>query len=302
MSFRRLNTNESLPPPGVKISVHNHQTLTSSGVSSLDELLGGGIPLGRIFLLKQDRFSGYSDVLFKYFISQGIYLDHEIILASLDQNPAQLLKELMKATEKQSDDKEKDEEYIPAVQRSARTMGSLRTVVDRTEKMSIAWRYENQPKFNSGLQSNTSKAYLHTFDLTKRIEPEVLGLAKITIYGAKEVTQDKYNVLLEHIRKKLSLPQFNQGVKCTKNVLRVCVNGVGSPDWNEDEKLVKLFKFLYSLKGMIRNTNGVVYVTIPAYLYNDFHGVSSNPYIRRIEHAVDGVIEIESFQGIVLLM
>ena len=48
---------------------------------------------------------------------------------------------------------------------------------------------------------------------------------------------------------------------------------------------------------MIRNKYAVMVVTIPAYLFDDFNNHSVNPYIRRLEFAVDAVIEIESFVG-----
>ena len=38
-------------------------------------------------------------------------------------------------------------------------------------------------------------------------------------------------------------------------------------------------------------------ITVPAYLYHDFHDVQVHPTIRRLEHLADAVIEIESFAG-----
>jgi elongator complex protein 4 len=143
MSFRRFASENQ--PVGTRISVHNGQTLTSSGVASLDELMGGGIPLGRILLLKQDNFSGYSNLLLKYFIAQGIALKHEISLVSLDNSPMELLSELMRVVEPSISDN--DEEYVPPIQRGVgRTLGSLRP--NSSEKMTIAWRYEKQGQFS----------------------------------------------------------------------------------------------------------------------------------------------------------
>ncbi len=39
-------------------------------------------------------------------------------------------------------------------------------------------------------------------------------------------------------------------------------------------------------------------MTIPAYLYGDIYNYSVNPLMRLVEHASDGVLEIESFSGI----
>ena len=72
-SFKRKSTNQTKTPIGCKVSTLNSELLLSTGVSSLDDIIGGGgIPLHTTTLIKSDRFTGYSTLLLKYIASQSI--------------------------------------------------------------------------------------------------------------------------------------------------------------------------------------------------------------------------------------
>lgn len=53
-----------------------------------------------------------------------------------------------------------------------------------------------------------------------------------------------------------------------------------------------MYKFFHALRGLLRFSFGTAVVTVPAYLYDEVPNV-----MKRIEHMVDAVIEIESFAG-----
>eukprot|EP00761_Pharyngomonas_kirbyi_P003939 gb/GECH01003943.1/.p1 GENE.gb/GECH01003943.1/~~gb/GECH01003943.1/.p1 ORF type:complete len:490 (+),score=159.39 gb/GECH01003943.1/:1-1470(+) len=65
-------------PSGTKPSVHNGQLLVSTGLNDLDGIIGGGIPLGTIILLKEDTRSQYAQYLFRYFLSEGLHSSHSV--------------------------------------------------------------------------------------------------------------------------------------------------------------------------------------------------------------------------------
>lgn len=156
MSFRRHKPIGPTPPKGTRVSVHNHQTLTSTGIPSMDELFGGGIPMGRILLVKQDRFSGYSNLIFKYFLRQGIQSDHEILLASLEANPEDTITDLMGIANGKVTNQNQDDDFIPALPNSTgRSLGQLRPT-NRVQggNMEIAWRYQGMQQFSNALESN----------------------------------------------------------------------------------------------------------------------------------------------------
>lgn len=111
--------------------------ITSTGVSSLDDLMGGGLPLSSITLLKEDRFTSYSDLLLKYSMAQGIAHDHTITFVSLDR--PEMINDLMAIVENKAESTTEDNEvYVPAMTGvSGRALGALRTsVTAASDKMS----------------------------------------------------------------------------------------------------------------------------------------------------------------------
>lgn len=48
---------------GTRPSLHNGQLLCSTGIPSLDAVIGGGIPVGTVFVVEEDLNHQYSDVL-----------------------------------------------------------------------------------------------------------------------------------------------------------------------------------------------------------------------------------------------
>ena len=51
---------------GTVVSLHNGLLLVSTGIPSLDSVLGGGVPLGSVFLLEEDVHTRFSTLLTKY--------------------------------------------------------------------------------------------------------------------------------------------------------------------------------------------------------------------------------------------
>ena len=71
MSFKKKSSN-AVNLIGARPSVHDGQFLISSGIESFDRIIGDGIPLHSIMLIKQDRETFYSKLILKYFCSQGL--------------------------------------------------------------------------------------------------------------------------------------------------------------------------------------------------------------------------------------
>ncbi|KAJ2740582.1 Elongator subunit elp4 [Coemansia sp. BCRC 34301] len=58
-SFRKhLPASQPKPPPATRINPHSAQLLVSTGVPALDDVLGGGLPVGGVLLIEQDRQTG----------------------------------------------------------------------------------------------------------------------------------------------------------------------------------------------------------------------------------------------------
>ena len=79
--FQKKGASKFPTIPGTKPSLYNYQLLSSTGVPALDNLLGGGLPVGTLLLIEDhprpavedegDVGSDYSNVLLKYFMSEG---------------------------------------------------------------------------------------------------------------------------------------------------------------------------------------------------------------------------------------
>lgn len=142
MSFRKAK--DSKVTKGTRISTSNLQILTSTGIASLDEIIGGGIPMGKVLMLKQDRYTGYANLILKYWVAQGIAHEQAIMFLSLDTQPEEYMVDLMGIVsgKQESTQEEEEDEMIP--QPVGRTLGALRNT-----KMEIAWRYQRLPQLST---------------------------------------------------------------------------------------------------------------------------------------------------------
>ena len=204
MSFRRVNKKQY--PTGTRISTSNGQTLTSTGVASFDDMLGGGLPLGSVLLVKEDRFTKYAQLLLKYYLAQGVALGHECSLTHFDGAPEEMMNDLMGVVENKASTtvEEDDQDFVSGMVGVAggRVMGALRKTDDR---MKIAWRYQGLNTFSSAISSGTStslRTYCHNFDLTKRIAPKLLESIRVSLFDV-QVDPD---AILEHIKTQLDNP------------------------------------------------------------------------------------------------
>ncbi|PNI78843.1 LOW QUALITY PROTEIN: ELP4 isoform 26, partial [Pan troglodytes] len=91
-------TNDSGPRlvsiTGTRPSVRNGQLLVSTGLPALDQLLGGGLAVGTVLLIEEDKYNIYSPLLFKYFLAEGIVNGHTLLVASAKEDPANILQGL----------------------------------------------------------------------------------------------------------------------------------------------------------------------------------------------------------------
>uniref|UniRef100_A0A8D0KXY9 Elongator complex protein 4 n=1 Tax=Strix occidentalis caurina TaxID=311401 RepID=A0A8D0KXY9_STROC len=119
---------------GTRPSVRHGQLLLSSGLPSLDCVLGGGIAVGTLLLIEEDKYGLYSNLLFKYFLAEGVVCGHELFVASAKEHPDNILKELPAPL--------LDDTYRNELGEEATAVKSE----DFQDSMKIAWRYQNLPK------------------------------------------------------------------------------------------------------------------------------------------------------------
>ena len=245
-SFRPRGSNAIPALPGTKISIHNGLPLASTGVPSLDDVLGGGIPLGSIILIKQDRYTEYAQLLLKYFLAQGVVSESGICLVSADHDPAKIMTELMGLSNKSMEQLSKEPEKEPITvasdrpNMSSRTLGGLRS--DRGDKMSIAWRYQNLPQFSSSLApaAKQDDTYCAVFDLTKRMDSKMLEKAssKIkTLAAPSLIPEDEkslglYGHVFSYIRSVVQEGGFIASKENpSRTLLRIAIDSFASAYW-----------------------------------------------------------------------
>ncbi|XP_041367597.1 elongator complex protein 4-like [Gigantopelta aegis] len=283
-SFRksRMKSNEI---PGTKPSLYNNQLLISTGIPSLDLVIGGGIAVGTVMLVEEDLFATYANLVVNYFVSEGIVCEQSVLAASLDLDMKQLTQELPAPI---SDEPQ------------------LTTSQPDSDSMKIAWRYEAQPKVQS---SAANTRFGHYYDLTKTMDGSQVESADITTIGEEELDtqaprqnqlmKSKYCELLRHIKLKLDTGQFSTACKSDKrNILRIVLRSLGSPLWGEcgvaspqDQYDPSLLKFLLVLRSLLRSAYATCLITMPSHLFQD------PAFIERVEKMCDTVIQLESFAG-----
>ncbi|XP_050067743.1 elongator complex protein 4 [Anopheles maculipalpis] len=274
---RALNIN------GTRLSVHTGQSVISLGNPSLDHVFGGGFPIGSIIGIGEDKQGNYSRVLSKYFLAEGIVNNHPLLVASMEEDPVQLVEKLPKPVEANT--------------------ASESSAEQEPEIMRIAFRYNQLAPVDSEQKSSTALG--HYFDLTKTIPSTTLLAQDITYWNGDELPESSggigsfhnphYASLLSCIHRKASEQQFNStSGECTKSVLRICLNSIGSPSWYDRNFSTDFLRFITLLKTVVRNTLSVCLITVPLHL---FHYLDDLHLHKKVINLFDFSFELEAFAG-----
>nr|CAI5821460.1 unnamed protein product [Callosobruchus analis]CAI5830559.1 unnamed protein product [Callosobruchus analis] len=279
--------------PGSQFSTHNGQLMISSGIQSLDFLTGNGIPVGTVVLVEEDFHGCYSKVLLKYFLAEGIVSTHSTFIASQDVNPSHIIKELPAVIESEP------ELGDSAVSKTCKSPGS------NTDKLQIAFRYQNLPSHNSDYGSKEIKHIGHTYDLSKNMLFSDIENSDICYWtgqrienGTKTYSNPAYNELLKSIKNKIKEGKFFLKDSPEKrSILRIGIHSLGSPMWLPHRKSLHsidstrdLDKFIFCLRALVRSAYAVAMITVPTHLY---HEIS----LDRCIHSSDIAIRLQAFSG-----
>ncbi|XP_015486697.1 elongator complex protein 4 isoform X1 [Parus major] len=297
-SFQRRPGAGPRPPalPGTRPSVRHGQLLLSSGLPSLDCVLGGGVAVGTLLLIEEDKYGLYSNLLFKYFLAEGIVCGHELFVASAKEHPDKILKELPAPLLDDTYGKELGDEAAAKSE-------------DSQDSMKIAWRYQNLPKMEASPTTYTK--FGHYYDVSKKMSPELCQSVKWhSFYLHEELSFEPkmkawsmnsgYARLLQSIQKIISQEGFDGSdpQKKQRNVLRIGIQSLGSILWGDGvccsdnpEDPHSLTKFLYVLRGLLRKSLSACIITVPAHL------IQNKAIMERVTNLSDMVVGLESFIG-----
>ncbi|KAK5165513.1 Elongator subunit elp4 [Saxophila tyrrhenica] len=261
--------------PGVRPSPLTSHSVTSTGSSSLDALLGGhgGLALGSSVLIGENGTTDFAGAFLKYYAAEGLCQGHTIHLVGMGD---WWLREL------------------PAV--AAERSGSRREKSPaEEERMKIAWRYERLGQSGERalpIRQTPSAAgpakeelpFCHTFDLAKRL----------TI---------PQNAKIDHIKISPGDAPFAPVLQSLERILknspptsvhRLIVPTILSPASYPPHasKPENIIRFLHSLRSLLRQhpTKLTAMLTLPLELYPRDTGL-----VRWAEILSDGVLELTPF-------
>lgn len=295
-SFHKKTRSKILSIPGTRPSVQNGQLLVSTGVTSLDFLLGGGLAVGAVLLIEEDRYDSFSWMILKYFLAEGVVCQHELFLASAQDSPDDILQELPSPI--------MDDVAIPKPMEQPRLSTDPQ---DTVEAMKIAWRYQNLPKVQSTLTS--SSRFGHYYDVSKTMEAEICQAAKCHSFFVPELSNqttptnsamlEPYSALLKSLQEVIQKEGFEVASSSkSRNILRIGLHSLGSSLWGDDlccsdnpKHSHALTTFLYGLRALLRSSLAVAVVTVPSHL------IQNRALMGRITKLCDTAIALESFKG-----
>lgn len=286
-SFQKKTRAKVIQIAGAKPSLYNNQLLVSTGIPSLDALLGGGLAVGTVLLVEEDTFGSYGRLLLKYFCAEAVMTGHALLLSSLDYDTQQLLKELP----------------APIVDDPGPDTGQ--EVQEDSDHMKIAWRYRHLPKFES---SPSAVKFGHYYDLTKSMDPELINTVDVTTLQDSELGDNlqenktinrRYGEILHQIQNKIDTGGYSTSSQTEKrNILRIAIHSLGSPLWGENGGVAEddhydpsLPRFLLALRAILRSAFAACVITMPTHLFCD------RVYVRKLERLCDTVVHLDSFVG-----
>ncbi|KAL3989784.1 PAXNEB family protein [Acanthocheilonema viteae] len=221
----------------------------SVGCAAMDALIGGGLPLSSLYVVDENKSRAYATILSKYFSAEGICCEHSLFVASTSRNPQELLEDLPDRINVAADDTLKD---------------NVEKLEDST--MKIAWRYSTVPKMDSSL--SRSRRGIPQYDLTKKMDRKKVEACNISFFPDSLRLQDglsSYSDLYKRIQQKLIEDEYSAtSLKPKKNVLRIIIEGVGGPFWQDPENDLKFIAHLrtmlcsyYAVAMLIINSSGI---------------------------------------------
>jgi len=144
MSFKRKGQAQTTQLPGTRPSPLASSILNvSTGIPSLDDVLGGGLQLGSVtVVLAPDPHAAYGDIVQRYFIAQGISSGQRVCILDDDANTlASSCMWISKSALEEADE------------------GSTSNATD-SGGIKIAWRYEKMKQFQTSIK-HTESVYFY---------------------------------------------------------------------------------------------------------------------------------------------
>lgn len=251
---RRVTSKQASSPTGTRIVPGPVPTyVTSTGIPSLDDILGSGLPLACTqLILAPDVHSAYGELVQKYFVAQGLACGQDVCV--IDDNAREFVAECM---------------WIPGGSTPPNINGSASPSVEAEEdeeqtkdhdtKIKIAWRYEQMKQFQTTVQTSTQYVasflsligplgltglylfrfaddYCQVFDLTSRISPSTVESTSSSGQLDLEDVSSPWSEQLSTTRILTTITALlgeEEKDIITRKPLRICIPSLGSQQWGD---------------------------------------------------------------------
>lgn len=310
---------------GTKPSLQNGQLRASTGNASVDAILstcdgaaeagaaqplthyippahlraGGGLPVGALWLLEEDRYATYSRALQRYFLGEGAVHGHRLFVATLDEDAREFVRNRRaranenhrrfivvfasaQITKIPQPCDEQTPSSVAGKQRPQPTdtppvIGAAAAAV--ADDLRIAWRYNGLPQVDA--EQRSAVGATHSFDLTANIDAAELAALTVRTFSQTEADSDDgdaagrtdgfrnpvYGRLLRAIGDELAAQQRQQQLDGVGRLLRICIAGLGGPLWYGAEMSADVCRFLVVLRALLRRSPAVCCLSMPAHLF-----------------------------------
>ncbi|RDB29106.1 Elongator complex protein 4 [Hypsizygus marmoreus] len=293
-SFKRKGTGKQAPTyPGTRPSPSSSSTIiTSTGIPSLDDILGGGLPLScSLVIAAPDLHSSYGELVQKYFIAQGLTCGHRLFV--IDDDADRFVKSIM---------------WTPGSGKA--TLAGASTVGEDDEqsshqddkKITIAWRYESMKPFQTTVSASTSNStddYCHNFDLTTCVPPAAIEGAlqsgQLACIAIRFSDPDQPStVRLLHRVIEILKPERTTSSSLSPPI-RICIPSLGSPQWGELTRQDILY-FLHSLKYILRqHPHACASVSLAPHISTDSWGGTG--WLQKLGWVTDATLSLIAFSA-----
>ncbi|KAI0778532.1 PAXNEB-domain-containing protein [Trametes elegans] len=296
-AFKRRTTAKQPPlPAGTRTSPGSTATvITSTGIPSLDDILGGGLPLSCALLaLAPDAHTAYGELVVKYFAAQGLASGQRVVV--VDPRAEAFLAECM---------------WLPGggapadaaapPQPVAGEDGEDEKASEHGMKIKIAWRYAQMKQFQTTVPSSSQSAedYCKTFDLTCRVPQAVIGNAraegKFVGVSPEDASTPERTSSCRTIIRRLSDILSQDGPEA-QVATRICIPALGSYEWGDLSPQQDISFFLHSLRALLRrNPRACASVCMPPNLCQEGYGGPG--WVQKLGWLTDASITLAAFSS-----
>ncbi|KAI0639753.1 Elongator complex protein 4 [Trametes polyzona] len=298
-AFKRRTTTKQPPlPAGTRTSPGSTATIiTSTGIPSLDDILGGGLPLScSLLVLAPDAHTAYGELVLKYSVAQGLASGQRVCV--VDPRADAFLSECMWMPGSSAS----TQNSSPAAPANAAEDEEDEKASEHDTKIKIAWRYEQMKQFQTTIptSSQSTEDYCRTFDLTCRMPESVIQAARdegrfLAVNLEEDTAASVRGSSCRAVLRQLSEVLSRAEAEATPLATRICIPALGSYEWG-DLSPQDICYFLHSLRALLRRyPRACASICLPPHLCQEAYGGPG--WVQKLGWLTDAAVTLAAFSS-----